>query len=121
MARINHAIRHSVIEVDRQLGVDHAPVLTPPSPLFRNVHHRQIQHFEKAVIRRENGFCLCHLAQLAVKTLNGVGGINQSPDFLGELEIGAQVGPVVPPGGRDVPRWANTSNASSAEDSSTAV
>ena len=39
---------------------------------------------------------------MAVKTLNGIGGINQPPDFLRKLEIGAQIGPVVLPGGRNL-------------------
>ena len=28
--------------------------------IFRNVHHRQIQHLEKTVICRKDGFCLRH-------------------------------------------------------------
>ena len=78
--------------------MDHAPVLPPAGPLFGNIHHGQIQLFQQAVIGGEYGFGLGHLAQLAVEALNGIGGINQPPDLLGILEVGAQVGPVVPPG-----------------------
>ena len=78
--------------------MDHAPALPPAGPLFGNIHHGQIQHFQQAVIGGEYGFGLGHLAQLAVEALNGIGGIDQPPDLLGVLEVGAQVGPVVPPG-----------------------
>ena len=87
---------------DRQLGVDHAPVLPPACPFLRNIHHGQIQHFQKAVVCGEHGFGLGHLPELAVEALNGVGGVDQPPDLLGELEIDAQIGPILPPGPRDL-------------------
>ena len=71
--------------------MDQAPVLPPAGPLSGNIHHGQIQHFQQAVISREYGFGLGHLAQLAVEALNGIGGIDQPPDLLGVLEVGAQV------------------------------
>ena len=80
------------------MGVNHTPILSTASPLFRDVHHSQIQHFQKAVISWEHGFSLGHLAQLAVESLNGVGCVNQPPHFLGIFEVGAEVEPVVPPG-----------------------
>ena len=92
------SIRHPVSEVDSELGVDHAPILAPSCPFSGNVHHGQIQHFQQAVIRGENGLGLGHLPQLAVEALNGVGGINQPPYLLGIFEIGTQIRPVVPPG-----------------------
>ena len=90
--------RHTVGEIDSHLGVDHTPVLASACPLFRNVHHRQIQHFQQAVIRGEHGFGFGHLPKLTVEALYGVGGINQSPHLLRVLKVGAQVGPVLPPG-----------------------
>lgn len=78
--------------------MDHTPVLASAGPLFRNVHHRQIQHFQQAVIRGEHGFGFGHLPKLTVEALYGVGGINQSPHLLRVLKVGAQVGPVLPPG-----------------------
>ena len=78
--------------------MDHAPALPPAGPLFGNIHHGQIQHFQQAVISGEYRFGLGYLAQLAVEALNSIGGIDQPPDLLGILEVGAQVGPVVPPG-----------------------
>ena len=78
--------------------MDHTPVLTPPRPFSGNIHHGQIQHLEETVIRRKNSLGLRHLPQLSVEALNGVGGINQPPYPLGILEIGAEIGPVVPPG-----------------------
>lgn len=85
-------------QVDSHLGVDHTPVLPPAGPLFRDVHHGQVQHFQQAVVGGEHGFGFGHLAQLAVETLNGVGSVNQPPHLLRVLEIGAQVCPVVPLG-----------------------
>ena len=83
------SVRHAVGKVDSQLGVDDAPVLASARPFFRNVHHGQIQHLQQAVVRWENRLGLGHLPQLAVKALNGVGGIDQPPDFLWKFEISA--------------------------------
>lgn len=74
---------HTLGKVDGHLGVDQAPVLPPSSPLFRNIHHGQIQHFQQAVIGGKDGLGLGHLAQLAVETLNGVGGVDQPAHLLG--------------------------------------
>ena len=82
---------HSVSKEDRQLGVDQAPILSAASPLFRDVHHSQIQHFQKAVIGWEHGFSLGHLAKLTVESLNGIGRVNQPPHFLGIFEVGAEL------------------------------
>jgi hypothetical protein len=80
------------------LGVYDAPVLPPASPLSCDIHHGQIEHFQQAVISRKYRFRLGHLAKLSVEALNGIGGIDQSPNLLGELEIGAEIWPVFPPG-----------------------
>ena len=77
--------------------MNHAPILPPASPLFRDVHHRQIQHFKQAVIRRKDGFRLGHFAELPVEPLNGVGGVDPPPHLLRVLEVGAEIGPVFPP------------------------
>ena len=61
---------HAPGKVDGHLGVDQAPILPPSGPLFRNVHHGQIQHFQQAVIGGKDRFGLCHLAQLAVEALD---------------------------------------------------
>lgn len=65
--------------------MDDAPVLAPPSPFLGNIHHSQVQHFQQTVIGGENRLGPGHLAKLAVEALNGVGGIDQPPDFLGIL------------------------------------
>lgn len=83
-------------QADGHLGVDQAPVLPPSGPLFRN--HGQVRHFQQAVIGGKHRFGLGCLVQLAVETLNGVGGVDQSAHFLMVLEIGAEIGPVGPPG-----------------------
>ena len=56
--------------------MDHAPVLTPASPFFRNVHHGQIQHFQEAVVCGEHGFRLSNLSELAIEPFNGVRGLD---------------------------------------------
>ena len=48
--------------------MDAAPVLPPTRPLFRNIHHGQIQHLQQAVIGGKDGLG----AQLAAETLNGI-------------------------------------------------
>ena len=72
--------------------MDQAPVLPPSGPLFRNIHHGQIQHFQQAVIGEKDRFVLGHLAQLAGEAFNGIGGIDQSMYLLGILEVGAEIG-----------------------------
>ena len=89
-------LRHALGEVDSHLHVDHTPVLPPAGPLFRDVHHGQIQHFQQAVVGGKYGFGFGHLAQLTVEALDGIGGVNQPPHLLRVLEIAAQVCPVVP-------------------------
>jgi len=76
------------------LGIDHAPVLPPTGPFFRNVHHSQIQHFQQAVVRWEDGFGLGNLSKLAVEPFYRVGGINKAANLLWILEICAQIRPV---------------------------
>ena len=91
-------LRHTVVKIDGQLCVNPAPILPSAGPFFRNVHHRQIQHLEKTVICRKDGFCLRHLAELPVEALDGIGRIDQPPHLFRVLEVGAQIRPVVPPG-----------------------
>lgn len=89
---------HPLPKEDGQLPVDCTPVLTPSCPFPGNVHHGQIQHLEQAVIGGEYGFGFRHLPELAVEAFNSIGGVDQLPDLLGILEIGAEIGPVLPPG-----------------------
>ena len=42
--------------------------------------------FEQAVIGRKDGFGLGNLAELAIKALNGVGGVDESAYLLGYLK-----------------------------------
>ena len=59
-------ISHSFGEIDSELGMDQVPVLTPSVPLFRNVHHRQIQHFQQAVVYSSRAYAtLCRRDQTA--------------------------------------------------------
>ena len=77
--------------------MDSAPVLPPTRPLFRNIHHRQIQHFQQTVVCRENALGFCDLPQLPIKAFDRVRGIDQTADFLRIFEVGAEVSPVFPP------------------------
>ena len=90
--------RHPVGVVYGQLCVDDSPVLPTAGPFLRDIQHGQIQHFQQAVIRGENSLGLGHLAELTVEAFDCVGRIDQPPELFREFEIGAQVGPVLPPG-----------------------
>lgn len=89
-------------KVHRQLSVNNAPILPPAGPLFRNIHHCQIQHFKQTVIGRKHRFWLSYLPELTVEALNGVSGIDESPDLLRVLEIGAEIRPILTPGLRNL-------------------
>ena len=93
--------RDPVPEENHQLSVDRAPVLPPARPFLRDVHHGEIEHFEKAVVGGKDGFCFGHFPKLAVEALDGVGGVDQPPHLLRILEIGAEIRPILPPGLRD--------------------
>ena len=90
---------HPVGEENRQLSIDPAPILPAACPLFRDIHHGQIQHLEQTVIRGKHGLGFGHLPQLTVESLDGVGGLDQPSELFRKLEICAQIGPVFPPGG----------------------
>ena len=49
-------VRQPVSEKHLQLGVDNAPIPALARPLLGDVHHRQIQHLQQAVIGRKYGF-----------------------------------------------------------------
>ena len=86
------------VDENGQLRMNHAPILASARPFLGNLRHGQVQHFQQAVIGRKHQFGLGHLAQLAVKALNGIGGVDQPAHLLGILEAGAEIGPVGPPG-----------------------
>ena len=94
-------LRHPICVIDRQLGMNDAPILPPSGPFLRNVHHGEIQHFQQTVIRRKNRLGFGDLAKLAIEALNGIGRIDQPANLLRELEIRAQIRPVFPPGSGD--------------------
>ena len=77
----------TLFKIDFKLGVDLSPVLPVTSPFFRDIHGCQIQHFQKAVIRRENGLAFGYFPELTVEPLNGIRGVNQSAYRLRILEI----------------------------------
>ena len=89
---------YPVTVVNDQLSVDSTPVLTATGPLFRNVLHSQIQHFEKAVISGKYRLCLSYFFQLTVEAFYGIGCIDQLSELLWELEVSAEIWPVFVPG-----------------------
>lgn len=62
--------------------MDCAPVLPPPRPFFRYVHHGQIQHFQHALVRGKYRFRLGRLPQLPVKPLDGLCGVDRPAHLL---------------------------------------
>ena len=75
-----------------------SPVLSVACPFLRDIHHRQIQHFQQAVICWEYRFGFGHFSQLAFESLYGIGRVNQPPDRFRIFEVGGQRCPVVMPG-----------------------
>ena len=49
--------------------MDLSPVLPVSGPFFRDIHGCQIQHFQKAVIRRKNRLAFGHFPELAVSSV----------------------------------------------------
>ena len=98
IVKMKMLFRYPVTVVNDQLSVDAAPVLSTTGPLFRDVLHSQIQHFEKAVISRKYGLCFGDLLQLAIEAFYGIGRLDQLPQLLRELEICAEIRPVFVPG-----------------------
>ena len=70
--------------------MDLSPVLPVTGPFFRDIHGCQIQHFQKAVIRRKNRLAFGHFPELAVESFNVICGINQTSYSFWILEIGSK-------------------------------
>ena len=88
----------TLFKIDFQLGMNLSPVLPMASPFFRDIHSCQIQHFQKAVIRRENRFAFSHFPELTIESFNGICGVNQASYCLRIFEISGQGCPVIMPG-----------------------
>ena len=95
IVKMKMLFRYSITVVDHKLSVDAAPVLTAAGPFFRDVFHCQIQHLKKAVICRKYGLCFGYFSQLPVKSFDCIGRIDQLSQFLRELEICAEIRPVL--------------------------
>ena len=63
-------------KINFKLGMDLSPVLPVSGPFFRDIHGCQIQHFQKAVIRRKYRLAFSHFPELAVESFNGICGVN---------------------------------------------
>ena len=75
--------------------MDLSPVLPVTGLFFRDIHGCQIQHFQKAVIRRKYRLAFSHFPKL---TVDGICGINQTSYSFWILEISGQCCPVIMPG-----------------------
>ena len=42
-----------------KLAMNNSPILTFTGPFFCNIHHSQIEHFQKTFVGREDGFGFC--------------------------------------------------------------
>ena len=63
------------------------PILPVSSPFFCDIHHGQIQHFQKTVIRRKYRFGFGDLSDLTIKSFDGIGSIDQTPNRFRILKI----------------------------------
>ena len=70
-----------VAKIDAQLVQSLAPIPAFPSPLFRDIHHGQIQNLEQGIIGWENSSLLCHFPKLPVEVLDGIRCVNDLADF----------------------------------------
>ena len=90
--------RYPVAVVDHKLSVNLTPVLTASRPFFRDVLHSKIKHLEKTVICRKYGLRLGYFPKLTVESYYGIGRIDQLAKLLRELEICAEICPIIVPG-----------------------
>ena len=86
IVKIKMLFRYPVAVINHKLSMDSTPVLTATSPLFCDVLHSQIQHFEKAVIGRKYGLRFGNFLDLSVEAFYGIGRIDQLTQLLWELE-----------------------------------
>ena len=70
----------AVREENRKPKQDLSPVFNTSCPFTDYVHGGQL-HFEQGVIRLEDAFSLCYLAELAMVALNHIGRVDQLSDF----------------------------------------
>lgn len=90
--------RYTFCEADNHLRTDHTPILPASDSLSDNIHHGQIQHLQRIVLRWEYGFGPGYLLQLAVESLNSVGDVNQPSYLVRMFEIGVEAHPFIPSG-----------------------
>ena len=67
--------------------MDLSPILTMTGPFLRDIHHRQIQHFQQAVFGGKYGLGLCDFSKLTVKSFDRIRRIDQTPDRFRVLKI----------------------------------
>ncbi len=73
------------------------PVLAMACPLFRDIHHCHVQHFQKTAVRWEYHFGFGHFPKLAIKAFYRIYGINEMADGFRILEISGKICPVIFP------------------------
>lgn len=78
--------------------MDDAPILAAACPFLCYLYPPlQGRVFSAGCLCREYGLGLCHLTELPVEVLYGIGGIDKPPCLIRVLEIGAEVVPVGAP------------------------
>lgn len=88
---------HPITKENYEMVENYAPVTDGHRPFFGDIYRCQIENLHQGVVGNEGAFCLCHFAQLAVEIPDGVGGVNQRPDFGRIFEHGGKLRPVDPP------------------------
>ena len=81
--------------------MDLTPILTVACLFLWDIHHSQIQHFQETIVGRKYRLGFGDLLELTVKSLNCIGGIDQTADRFRVLKISRKIRPVVLPGFRD--------------------
>lgn len=82
---------------DGELSNHLVPVAVALGPFLCHILACQIEHLFQRAVTGKYAFCFCHFPVLAVQSFYNIGGIYYAPYFIGELEEGAGVFPVVLP------------------------
>jgi hypothetical protein len=77
-----------ILEANGQLVEDLRPVGDGPGPLLDDVYIGQVKQFANSLPTGERRLVFGDFAQLAIIAFDGVGGVNQAPDFCGVVEEG---------------------------------
>ena len=77
--------------------MDLTPILTVACLFLWDIHHSQIQHFQETIVGRKYRLGFGDLSELTVKSFDGIGRIDQTPDRFRILKISRKIRPVILP------------------------